>query len=176
MRAEHKPNFFNIPAPTLPKTRTELLWLIANGKNLGWQRNLSTIIADLGKPLPSDLITWTKQNGNNTPYIRSMDASLILDYVSPGWQLEFTYTGETADRLACKATLTLLCAEGQFSRAAIGSKGSRDGSNGNPWQEVEEIAFRRVCVCFGLGRYLEDSDIVRALILQKTSQSIEPYD
>ncbi len=168
MKGERKLHFFNIPAPMLPKTRCELLWLIGNGKHLGWKRSLSKVVADLGKPLPSDLLTWFKHNGYNVPYIKSSDASLILDYVAPGWQLEITYIGDLADRVACKATLTLLCAEGQFSRSAMGSKDLRSSNGSDLWQELEECAFRRACACFGLGRYLEDNDIVRALILQKT--------
>ncbi len=155
------------PTTVLPATRTELRRLIAHGTNLGWKRSLTEVIADLSKPIPYELISWKpifkkgKRDGE-VPFISWTDCVLILEFITPGWTVTVR-ENQLGDRAVVSATITLLCAEGRFSRSSIGSENLEDENFGGPLPDAESQSFRRACTRFGLGLYLYDKKVVEYL-------------
>ncbi len=148
--------------PILPATRSELRRLLAQGINRGWKRSLIEIQADLIRPLPDDFISWFQKRSTWIPYLTWTDANLILDYCAPGWSCDIQ-ENQVGDRVVVKATLTLLCAEGQITRSSLGSDGLDDENFGGPLPDAESQAFRRSAVRFGLCACLYDREVVAAL-------------
>lgn len=162
------------PEPILPETRSELRRLLTAGINLGWKRSLSVVIADLSKPLPDEFINWKDswskgKKGNPIPYIKWSDANLILDYITPGWQIELR-ENQISDRAIVTAKITLLCEEGLFARESTGSDETTDNMFGGFMPDAESQAVRRAAAKFGLGLYLYDSAIVKFLIAKRNKQ------
>jgi hypothetical protein len=155
------------PQPVLPQTRSELRRLLASACHCGWARPLNEVISDLSKPLPFEMVSWFSKKGQDIPYIKWHDANMILDYIAPGWQVEIDHPGQVGDRVTTRATLSLLCAEGSFSRSSTGSDDLADDHFGGPVPDCESQAFRRAAARFGLGLYLYDKSVADALIARK---------
>lgn len=153
------------PSIVLPPTRGDLRRLIASGQNLGWRRPLSETEADLFKPLPPALVSWLpgKRGGEPIPFISWPDANMILSFITPGWQVQFD-EGQLGNIVTIRCKLTLLCAEGEFTRSSLGSEGLEDEYFGGPLPDAESQAFRRAAARFGLGLYLYDADVRKAMI------------
>jgi hypothetical protein len=146
----------------LPPTTKELRQLVAAGENRGWQRSLSEIVSELSRPLPIDYLSVKSLKGEKIIYLDLHTSVWILDYICPGWQVEFRES-QISDRAIVTARLTLLCKEGSFSRESIGSELIDDQYFGGFMPDSESQAFRRACSRFGLGRYLYEKSVINAL-------------
>lgn len=156
-----------VPIPTilpsvLPATKKELRQAIANGANLGWKRSLLVIISELSRPLPDDYLSCKSLKGEKIIYVDVHTLTWILDYVTPGWQVEFRES-QISDRAVVTARLTLLCEEGSFTRESFGSELTNDQYFGGFMPDCESQAFRRACSRFGLGRYLYEKSVINQL-------------
>jgi hypothetical protein len=146
----------------LPPTKKELRQAIANGANLGWKRSLSTVISELSRPLPDDYLSAKTLKGEKIIYVDVHTLSWILDYVAPGWQVEFRES-QISDRAVVTARLTLLCEEGSFTRESFGSDSTDDQYFGGFMADSESQAFRRASSRFGLCRYLYEKSVINML-------------
>lgn len=146
----------------LPPTKKELRQLVASGSNLGWKRSLVDITSELSRPLPNEYLSVKTLKGEKIIYIDVHTCVWILDYICPGWQVEFRES-QISNSAIVTAKLTLLCEEGIFVRESIGSDTTNDEFFGGFMADSEAQAFRRACSRFGLGRYLYTKEVVNAL-------------
>ncbi len=154
--------FYSIMTSPLPPTRSELRRLVASGQNLGANRPLEQIVADLSWPVPAEYLDW-KEKPALIPYIGHDTITWVLNYVAPDWSntTEITQVGNLA---VCTITLTIPTATGPVTRQSTGSANLDDESFGGPICEAEAQAWRRVLRLFGLGLYLYDGPLVKGLI------------
>ncbi|MBD1995259.1 hypothetical protein H6G00_01265 [Leptolyngbya sp. FACHB-541] len=155
--------------PVIPETRSDLRRLTTQGQTLSFRRPFIDILADLSKPLPWAFINWLekkdKKSGklNYIPYLHWYDCNLILDYISPGWTGQLIHMPQ-GSRYVLGYEITLLCEEGPISRASTGDEALEGTQFGSSNTNSESQAFRRACCRFGLGLYLYDPSVKRALI------------
>jgi hypothetical protein len=146
----------------LPSTRRELRQLVAAGENRGWKRSLSVVTSELSRPLPDDYLSCKTLKGEKIIYVDVHTCAWILDYICPGWQVEFRES-QISDRAIVTARLTLLCEEGTFSRESFGSDSTDDEYFGGFMADAESQAFRRACSRYGLTRYLYEKSVINTL-------------
>ncbi len=146
----------------LPPTRRELRHALAKGQNQGWKRPFSEVLADLHKPVPDDYLSWKSLKGERIIYLEWHICNQILDYITPGWQIEIR-ENQISNRAVVTAKLSLLCDEGIFSRESTGSDDVDDEFFGGFMPDAESQAMRRAAARFGLGLYLYDKGVINSL-------------
>lgn len=154
----------------LPPTRSELRRLVASGQNLGVNRPLEAIVADLSWPVPSEYLDW-KEKPDLIPYLGHDTIAWVLQFVAPGWQ-NATEITQVGNLVVCLINLTIPTASGPVTRQSTGSASLDDEGFGGPLCEAEAQAWRRVLRLFGLGLYLYDGTLVKGIIESRRKEKL----
>ncbi len=86
-------------------------------------RPITTILADLSKPIPKIFLAQRQQGTANLTYLPWYNAAKLLDRCTGGhWDYYITQIHTTTDRLILTASITIHAAEGTFTRQATGTE------------------------------------------------------
>jgi len=139
-------------------------------------RTLAEILADFKQPIPPQFISQKPvfRKGSKTgevDYIPWVNLVRILDSYTEGfwnWEIRTQFLG---DRVVVEGKLSIITADGTFTREATGWESLEVDGYGDSTSNAEAMALRRACGKFGIGLYLWDKDEK-----PKTNNNVHPID
>ena len=128
-------------------------------------RPISSIIADLSKPLPNACVKQKPAKNSKTGQITQIDflhwyvVTQILDAYAPGWSSKVVAIQSFGGKIVMTCEVAIPCAEGVITQQGTGQE-DEDFSDGygDSTSNAEAMALKRAAAKFGVGRYLYDKD------------------
>ena len=119
-------------------------------------RSISSIIADLSKPVNPQRLKTRRQGGKDITYLPWFQAVRYLDRFAPGWSYEVRSIVTVGSAVAVTVRISIPCLEGLVYREATGYEPLEVKGYGDPTSNAESMALRRAAAKFGLCLNLYD--------------------
>jgi hypothetical protein len=142
-------------------SRSEILLRIASGDVLS-QTTIVETKTRLSERVDDSFISHKPvfnrgSKSHHVPYIAWFDVFTLLDYLAPLYSFECN-ENQVGELFVVKATLTVICTDGELKASALGSESLSSVDFGGCMAEASAQAVRRVAATIGLGRYLYNGD------------------
>ncbi len=119
-------------------------------------RSITSIIADLSKPVAARHLKTRRQGGADLTYLPWHTAVKYLDLFAPGWTNEIRSITQVGENLVMVVRITVPCAEGEVWREASALEPIKGTGFGDAATNCESAALRRAAAKLGLALYLYD--------------------
>jgi hypothetical protein len=113
-------------------------------------RSITSIIADLSKPVNPQRLKQRTQGGRQLDYLPWYQAVRYLDKYAPGWSYEVRSVNTVGENLVMTVRISIPCSEGLVYREASALEPLKGSGYGDAATNAESAALRRAAAKFGL--------------------------